>query len=81
MRIFFDTEFIEDGKTIEAAMVDKLDDAFRVQAADLEPCVFSNRREALEQFQQACNRGVWCDVWQIYGANSGVKIADFPGLS
>jgi hypothetical protein len=60
---------------------EKSDEAFRVHVADIEPRVFPDRRQALEQFQQACSRGVWCDVWEIYGENSNVKIAEFPGLS
>ncbi len=55
-------------------------EGFRVNVTGARSLVFSDRHEALEQFQQACSRGVRCDVWEVHGDNTAVKIADFPGL-
>jgi hypothetical protein len=57
------------------------DIGFKVFRANVEPQVYGIRREALEQFRQACGRGVWCEVWELSGTHSGIKIADFPGLA
>ena len=60
--------------------------AFRVQVDGIEPRVFDDRVEALEQFRQACGRGVRCSVWQVpangsRGLVTVLQIAEFPGLT
>jgi hypothetical protein len=55
-------------------------DEYKVDAEDIEPHIVTDRNVALQQFQQACGRGVWAEVWWITGKDNALKIADFPGI-
>lgn len=54
-------------------------DTYRVIASGRDE-VHHDRANALRVFQSIVATGVSCEVWDVYGENSGVKIADFPGL-